>query len=260
VAYVGAVPGEDGRKAYRRQIRIATPGPGLVVGALEDAAHHVRVTLEFGDGRVRTATGEAVRLPWATCPGAAAGLAQLHGTTLTTSLAQLRQRYDPTAHCTHFFDLAQLTLAHAARGGTERFYEAVSCVAGDTTAASLTRDGRTVLEWTIQNGRIREPASFSGVGLREGFVRWCEAHLDDETAEAAFVLRRAASMAGVANMRLDDYAVVADSGLPPGVCFTAQPQNVKVAFRHVGSQRDYSQSGEGMLDGFEAARRGAAGF
>src|SRR5262249_41362523 len=90
LAYGEIVPQEDGRKACRRQIRIVTPRPGLVVGALEDAAHHVRVTLEFGEGRVRSATGEAVRLPWATCPGAAAGLAQLQGTTLTTSLTQLR--------------------------------------------------------------------------------------------------------------------------------------------------------------------------
>jgi hypothetical protein len=251
---------EDGRSIYRRQIRIATSGPGLVVGALEDAAHHVRVTLEFGEGRVRSVTGEAVRLPWATCPGAAAGLAQLHGTTLTTSLAQLRRRYDPTAHCTHFFDLAHLALAHAARGGSERFYEAVSFAAGDTTVASLSCNGRAALEWTIQGGQIRDPAFFSGVGLREGFVRWCEAHLDDEAAEAAFVLRRAATMAAVARMRLDDYTVVADSGLSPGVCFTAQPENIKVAFRHVGSQRDYSQSGDGMLEGFEEARQRAAGF
>jgi hypothetical protein len=230
----------------------------VVVGALEDTAHHVRVTLESAGDRVLSATGEAVRLPWATCPGAAAGLAQLEGTTLTTSLAQLRRRYDPTTQCTHFFDLAQLAMAHAARGGQRRFYEAVSSAEGATTEASLTRDGRKVLDWKTENGRITAPEFFAGVGLREGFVRWCEAHLDDDAAEAAFVLRRAASMAGVANMRLDDYALVGDSGLQPGTCFTAQPQNVIVAFRHVGSQRDYSTTGEGMLHGFDQARREAA--
>jgi hypothetical protein len=230
----------------------------VVVGALEDTAHHVRVTLDFDDNRVRSLSGEAVRLPWATCPGAAAGLAQLQGTTLTTSLAQLRSRYDPTAHCTHFFDLAQLTIAHAARGRKERLYEAVCSMEGDTTVASLTSDGQTVLEWTARGGRIIEPALFSGVGLREGFVRWCAAHLDDDAAEEAFVLRRAASMVSVASMSLDDYALVADSGLLPGVCYTAQPENIKVAFRHVGSQHDYSVSAAGMLNGFEEARRRAA--
>jgi hypothetical protein len=260
VAYLGAVQPEDGSRVYRRQIRVDRPGDGVVVGALEDTAHHVRVTLDFDDNRVRSITGEAVRLPWATCPGAAAGLAQLQGTTLTTSLAQLRSRYDPTAHCTHFFDLAQLTIAHASRGRKERVYEAVCSAVGDTTVASLTSDGQIVLEWTVRAGQIIEPARFAGVGLRQGFVRWCAARLDDDAAEEAFVLRRAASMVGVANMRLDDYALVADSGLLPGVCYTAQPENIKVAFRHVGSQRDYSGSGAGMLNGFEEARRRAASF
>jgi hypothetical protein len=232
----------------------------VVIGALEDTAHHVRVTLDFDDNRVRSVSGEAVRLPWATCPGAAAGLAQLRGTTLTTSLVQLRSRYDPTAHCTHFFDLAQLTIAHAARDRKDRFYEAVCSAAGDTTVASLTEDGQMVLKWTVRGGRILEPAPFCGVGLRQGFVRWCAAHLDDDAAEEAFVLRRAASMVGVANMRLDDYALVADSGLGAGVCYTAQPENVNVAFRHLGSQRDYSGSGAGMLKGFEEARRRPASF
>jgi hypothetical protein len=146
-----------------------------------------------------------------------------------------------------------LTLAQAARGGQSRFYEALGSAAGNTTVASLARDGRTVLEWTIRDGLITEPESFRGVGLREGFVRWCAAHLDDDGAEAAFVLRRAASMAGIANMRLDDYALVAESGLPAGTCFTAQPENARVAYRQLGSQRDYRASGDGMLDGFDEA-------
>ena len=241
-------------KTYRRRIRLESPLPGVFYGALEDTAHHVRVTLSVADNRVRSITGEAVRLPWTTCPGAAAGLASLVGTELTTSLPRLRDLYDSITHCTHFFDLAQLTLAHAARGGRERSYEAISEASGPTTSASLLRDGDCVLEWTIEAGTIMAPESFAGVGLRQGFVRWCAAHLDDDAAEAAFVLRRAASMSSVANLRLDDYRTVAESGLVGGVCFTAQPERIEVAFRNVGSQVDYSAVSDAMLAGFDEAR------
>ena len=111
-----------------------------------------------------------------------------------------------------------------------------------------------MLEWTIENGTIVAPDSFAGVGLRSGFVRWCDEHLDDDTAEAAFVLRRAVSISPVANLRMDDYAVAGESGLSGGVCFTAQPGRIEGALRNVGSQRDYSDSGALMLEGFEGAR------
>jgi hypothetical protein len=237
-------------KTYRRRIRIEKASPGVVFAALEDTAHHVRVTLTFSGDTVTSVTGEAVRLPWATCPGAAAGLTSLAGTELTASLSRLRRLYDPRANCTHFFDLAQLTMAHAASGRERRFYEVVARAEGGRTAASLARDGTILLRWTIEGGSIVEPAQFAGVGLREGFVRWCEQQFDDDGAEAAFVLRRAAGMSGIANMDMDSYAVVAESGIGPGVCFTSQPEHIRVAFRNTGSARDYSAGGEDMLDGF----------
>jgi hypothetical protein len=53
---------------------------------------------------------------------------------------------------------------------------------------------------------------------------------------------------------MDDYAVAGESGLSGGVCFTAQPGRIEGALRNVGSQRDYSDSGALMLEGFEGAR------
>jgi hypothetical protein len=240
-------------------IRLESPRPGVVLGALEDTAHHIRVTLRFEAGRVGSVTGEAVRLPWTTCPAAADGLASLEGTELTTSLRRLRSLYDASDHCTHFFDLAQLTLSHAASGGTPCLYEAVCAPRGTRTDASLSRDGQRILQWTIENGEIAAPAEFAGVGLRQGFLEWCAQHLDEATAEAAFVLRRAAGISGVAGIRLDDYTSVASSGLSPGVCFTAHPDRIHVAFRNVGSQRDYSEGPEGMLAGFVEAVRASGG-
>ena len=209
------MPPTDTAKTYRRRIRLESSPPCIAFGALEDPAHHVRVTVRFDGDTVESVTGEAVRLPWLTCPGAVAGLTSLGGMTLTTSLRRLRNLYDPTSHCTHLFDLAQLTLADAASGRRQRGYEVIIPTGQDVTTASLLRDGHTFLEWTVERGTIVGPDPFSGVGLREGFLGWCEQHLDEDTAEGAFVLRRAVSMAGIANMRMDDYAVVADSGLPP---------------------------------------------
>lgn len=242
---------------YRRRIRIETPRPGVAFGALEDTAHHVRVTVRFDYGVVRSVEGEAVRLPWTTCPAAAEGLASLAGTELTTSLRPLRRLFDPPRHCTHFFDLAQLTLSHAASGRTQRSYEAVCSSTGAGTEAALSRDGRPFLRWLIDNGTIAEPARFAGVGLRQGFLEWCTEHLDDDDeAEAAFVLRRAAGIAPVASFRLDDHPHARSSGLTPGVCFSAQPERIDVAFRNVGSQRDFGADPEGMLDGFAEALPG----
>jgi hypothetical protein len=209
--------------------------------------------MSFSDGRVRSIAGEPVRLPWSTCPGAAAGLASLVGSSLTTSLRSLRNLYEPSLHCTHFFDLAQLVLSHAASGRTERFYEVLGWASGPIKYASLRRDGEVVLDWKIDAGTITQPQSFAGVGLGQGFVRWCTDNLDDDSAEAAFILRRAASMLATVSLPFDDFAVAADTGLQPGVCFTAQPQHIRIAARNVGSTRDYSTSARGMLEGFPVA-------
>ena len=82
---------------------------------LEDDIHHVRVTVRHDGTRVTEAVGEAVRLPWSTCPGSEAGIASLVGTELASATRGLRDAYDRTLHCTHMFDLAQLVVAHAAR-------------------------------------------------------------------------------------------------------------------------------------------------
>jgi hypothetical protein len=238
---------------YRRRIRLLTPEPGVVIGALEDTAHHVRVTVISDARRVVSVRGEAVRLPWVTCPGAVAGLATLDGTELTTSLRQLRGAYSPAEHCTHLFDLAHLAIAHAARGHRERLYEVVVSDREQPMPAYLFRDGVKTLEWRVALGSIVAPPQFAGVGLAGGFLSWCDANLDEEGAEAAFVLRRASSMAAIAHMDFDAYRAAGEARLQPGVCFTAQPERMAVAFRTTGSQRDYTTTGDGMHLGFDDA-------
>ncbi len=262
-------------RTYRKRIRVETCAPGMLMGALEDTAHHVRVKMRFEGARVREVQGEPVRLPWVTCPGAAEGLRSLVGAEATTALRELRRHYDPASHCTHFFDLAHLVLAQAARnlaGAAEpvRAYEAVvpapqgvGVVAagphtelrgGGVTTAALFRNGVCVLQWQLEGSRIIGPDPFTGLGLREGFLQWCEQHLDDERAEAAYVLRRVAGMWMIANLAMDAFDNVAQTGLPQGTCFTAQPERMGRAARNVGSQRDYSAPSAPMLEGYEASR------
>ena len=237
---------------YRRRIRLVAARPGVVVGALEDTAHHVRVTVISAAGRVVSVRGEAVRLPWVTCPGAVAGLATLDGIELTTSLRQLRGAYSADEHCTHLFDLAHLAIAHAARGQRERLYEVVVSDRAQPMPAYLFRNGVKTLEWRVELGSIVAPPQFAGVGLAGGFL-WCETNLDEEMAEAAFVLRRAASMAAIAHMDFDAYRAAGEAKLRAGVCFTAQPERMAVAFRNTGSQREYTTTADGMLLGFDEA-------
>jgi DUF2889 family protein len=246
----------DLRDVFRRSIHLVRAHEDVVVGALEDTAHHVRVTLTTGEGRVVRVEGEGVRLPWTTCPGAVPGLASLVGSEVTTAIRPLRDRYDPAAHCTHLFDLAHLAIAHAARRADERLYEIVIEDRLDPAPAYLFRDGCKVLEWKVSDGEVVAPAPFAGLGLAGGFLSWC-AQLDEEAAEAAFVLRRAAVMARVAHIDFDGWATAADTGLRAGVCFTAQPGRLAVATRNVGSQRDYTGGSERMLAGFDEAVRRA---
>jgi hypothetical protein len=240
---------------FRRRIRLAAPAPGVVLGALEDDVHHVRVTLSHDGSRVTDCVGTPVRLPWVTCPASAAGLASVVGSDLTASLPELRGRYDRHLHCTHMFDVVHLAIAHAAARQPDLSYEAVVSDPDEdgVVAASLRRDGHEVLAWRVRGGAILEPAQFAGVELERGFVGWADANLGGWLAHEAFILRRAAWMSPIRHQVLDDHAVVVESGLPPGVCFTAQPERITIAARNVGSQRNYSRNSAGMLEGFDDA-------
>lgn len=230
---------------YRRRVALAARG-NVACGALEDDVHHVRVTVRHDGTRVTEVVGEAVRLPWSTCPGSEAGIASLAGTELAGAARGLKSSYRAALHCTHMFDLAQLVVAQAARGDGAVDYLATVDVpdAGDLHA-EITRDGETVLTWDV--ARYAQPAMPT----------------DDAITEAAFVLRRAVWLAPISSMRFDEYETVGPTGLPVGSCWTAQPERIDVAFRHRGSQRHYGAAPDGadaadaMLAGFDEYRDAA---
>ena len=221
---------------YRRRVRLAARA-NAACGALEDDVHHVRVAIRHDGTRVTEATGEAVRLPWSTCPGSEAGIASLVGTELASATRGLRDAYDRTIHCTHMFDLAQLVVAHAARGAEEErdYLATVVPTADGTEHAEIALAGVTQLVWELAPGELPR------VG-------------DDDTAEAAFILRRAAYLAPISSMHFDGYDTVGPTGLPVGSCWTAQPERIAIAFRHRGSQRHYADDPAAMTAGFDGYR------
>jgi len=236
---------------YLRRVSLAASGYAAC-GALEDDIHHVRVTVRHDGTRITEVVGEAVRLPWSTCPGSEAGVASLVGTELAAATRGLKSRYRADLHCTHMFDLAQLVVAQAARGDGAVDYLATIDVRDEDDDeglmhAEIARDGVTVITWDV--ARYTQP----------------EMPADPSIAEAAFVLRRAVWLAPISSMRFDEYETVGPTGLPPGTCWTAQPERIEVAFRHRGSQRHYGAApdGEGgpdaMLAGFPEYRATALG-
>jgi hypothetical protein len=244
-----ADPARHGSGIYRRRIRVETVEPGVVVAEMEDDYHHFRCTLRH-DGRTVTAcSGEAVRYPWATCPGATALLGQLAGMPLSPRSTAVGDHADVGDQCTHLFDLAGLAVAHAHAGRDLRHYAIdVPDRTGTTTWPVLRRDGAPLLAWTVEGDVIAAPDLFEGQSLRRGFMRWAEAELDADTAEAAIVLRRATMISWGRAISLDAVGVAAE--LPAsftGRCHTFSDPHVHDAVRMTGTTLDFTDAADRLL-------------
>jgi len=234
---------------YRRRIRMATVEPGGVVAELEDDYHHFRCHLRH-DGTVVTACeGEAVRYPWATCPGAMTLVGQLVGMPLSPRSTTVGEHADVGDQCTHLFDLAGLAVAHAWSGRPERRYAIdVPERDGTTTRPTLARDGEPLLAWTVEGDVVTAPEPFAGHSLRRGFMAWADRELDPDTAEAAIVLRRATMISWGRTVNLDDVRVAADLGAAfQGRCHTFSEAHLHEATRIAGSTLDFTDAADRLL-------------
>ena len=126
------------------------------------------------------------------------------------------------------------------------------------TGASRCRlwvDGDLSLEWHISwDGILDAPAPFDAAPWKGGFMRWADTALPEDDAERAITLRRACDIGMGRGMNLDAIPVASD--LPrtmAGVCHTMQPGVVEVAFRHVGSIRDFARAPD-LLAGADLTR------
>lgn len=183
-------------RPFVRRLRLRHDGPGAVEVDLEDHVHHFGVRVEH-DGRVVTAVQpRALRWPWTTCPDALDQLQSLVGAAVGTR----PMVEDPRQHCTHALDVTRWAIRFAADPVPERTI---------TVAAH---------DW-------------------DGPDAWVEvsAEPDDGGPEADQLARRAGWMAMVRGMDLDDFDTIGESGLPPAVCWSSQPERQPVAFRNRGS-------------------------
>ena len=226
-----------------------------VEAGIEDEQHHFRVRLHHDGERVTGVEGRAVRWPWAPCAESPAALEAAVGVALTTDPTALGRHTPARLQCTHQFDLLGLAIGHAAavaagaRPSRRQYDAAVPDWRDPPFTAELQRDGHVVLRWTCDASTIVQPTPFAGVSLREKFIEWCAASLDTDTAEAALVLRRAVWMSPSRLLDLEACDDALESALRPGVCFTAQPERIRVALRNRDSLRDFGSSAGGLVAG-----------
>jgi hypothetical protein len=193
--------------------------------------------------------GEADRFPWTSCPSAVDPLQSIVGAPLSRRVTALGQHSEARQNCTHLFDLAGLAITHAARGTAEREYDiTIPDRVDGLTTATLERDGDVLLQWDLRGATLTGPEPYAGVTLRGGFLAWAEANLDEETAEAAIVLRRACDISFGRSMDLDVYDRADDMReIMLGTCHSFQPGTIESALRIKGQTRDFSANPDALL-------------
>ena len=256
---------------YHRRIRLVGTA-GEVQGEIADGPHHFRVWIAHDGARVTDIRGDSVRHPWTTCPAAGLELRALIGMPLGGSSTAVGDHTAPTLQCTHMFDLAGLVIAHASRGATTRNYHchvrqdengidhATCDRTDDTVPRSLSsqplepdpgdNERGTVssvsLRWEVRGDEIVGPAPFEGVPLHRRFIAWAESNLDQETAEAAIVLRRACFVAPVRFVDVDQWERASELG-NGAVCHTFQPERAPHALHMDGTYVDCGDDPERLF-------------
>ncbi|KCZ94268.1 DUF2889 domain-containing protein [Hyphomonas johnsonii] len=242
---------------FRRKIDLRTEADGAVVGWLEDDFHHVGLTLEHDGGRISAIRVISERLPFSSCPFAAANLQALVGQRMSTRCTDIGALVQMRQQCTHMFDLAGLAMAHCARNIGHRHYEAVipdrDIVAWEAGKrrllgpgkAWLLCNGEEVLHWQLDRRQITGPENWAGQPLVEGFRARTETMSLDE-AEAASVLRRAIMVSSGRTLDPDLFTRASERG-QSGVCYTFLKENRDAALRMFGSTLNYETTGETML-------------
>lgn len=219
---------------FVRRLTCTRRHDGTVDGTLEDHVHHFEVTLTVTDDgtRVGAIEGRAVRAPWSLCPGATALLDELVGTPVGVA----PRVADATEHCTHLLDVATIAVRFAGLDVPARRYRAVvEGWDGPVSRARVERDDGADLVWDVAGRTITAPERFAGVTIGGGFSAWAAETLDADTAEMAHVLRRATWMGMVRGIDLDAFDRLSDMVLPPGSCYSSQPDRIALALRNRGS-------------------------
>lgn len=212
---------------------------GHVTAALEDDFHHFAVRLEHDGQRVTSVEGQALRSPWASCPGAGAQLAALAGCELSVRPAVVAGHIDSYQQCTHQYDLALMALAQAVRGGRRDYLAVVADPVAGRRTALLECDGRIVLEWMLEGAMVVAGTALAGANLRKLDMAVLGAG-DPDLAQAVSLLRRTVMVAGGRGVDFDGVATLEVFEHMTGACYAFQPARQAEGKRNTGTIRDFT--------------------
>ena len=247
-------PARRGAGVFRRRIALEARA-GEVRGELADDFHHFAVRLRHDGERGIEVEGQAVRVPWSTCPGATDPLRRMVGAPVSDRILTVFQHTRPREQCTHLHDLACLALTHAARNEARRVYDvAVPDRTQDATEAVLRCDGETVLRWQLRGSRVERgaPPGFDGLSLATyPFLDFLLADLRDRpaVAEAAWILQRALFVSGGRRRHVEvGHDAKRLASVLGSACYTLAPERVDEARRVGDNVRDFSDAPDALLD------------
>jgi len=245
-----------GHGCYRRAIKLEGD-PTSVRGELVDDFHHFAVELRVDAGHVQEITGEDIRVPWTTCPGALAPLRSMVGAPVTASILDLHRFTPPQSQCTHLHDLACLAVAHAARlshpGEAARRYDvSLPDRQSGKTYAELSRNGEGVLSWSLARGIIESatPKDFQGAPLTGRPFKEILISLGESDAiEAAWVLQRAIFVGTGRRHDFERMTVATEfASVVGGSCYSFATERVSKARKVPNTVRDFSDSSTASFD------------
>ncbi|MBB6253331.1 hypothetical protein FHS74_003900 [Nitrospirillum iridis] len=229
---------------FRRRF-IVRPLPGRVESDVEDDYHCMGIILHHAHGVATRVEATMRRVPWTTCPGAAAVIQR---TFTGVALAGFVQRGEKLSNCTHLFDLALLAAAHAYDDAPTVYDILVSDPVDDVVQAELRLGGRAVMAWTLSRGAFTAPDALAGMRLDQ-IGPWISG-LGPAEREWARLLRWGTMLA---HGRVVAFEKRTDkSRLPLGQCYTFQPETVPEARYVTGTTRDFN-SGPGPLAGLDGS-------
>jgi len=235
-----------GSGIFRRRIRLWKEG--LVLrGALEDCNHGFTVAITHDGKKITAVAGGPERIPFNTCGGALQPLQRLIGCDLDSSALALLTHAGPRANCTHWLDLAVLTIVHGSRAEPVRQYDVEVMDEnpdGDPQCVRVLRNGVLIHEWLSKDGVIVNAGPMQGFSSRAAAV-----FTDADELEAALVLQKG-NFVGQARrfdlMKLVGEGASADDTMR-GACFTYSAERSDGAFRLPGTLRDFTSTPEQLL-------------
>ena len=240
-----------GSGCFRRRIQLRA-SEFQVIAELEDHNHGFRLTLDHDGSTVTAINAETLRIPFSTCPGAVTPLQGLVGLPVTQDSQVLLAHSNPTANCTHLYDLCLLAIAQAARGEGERVYDMrIDDETGEQGGIAEVRvNDELVHRWRCRDWTILEPAEFAGNVLFKGFTAWAGRAFQGEEQRAAFALQKAYFVSSARRYDLDAMAGEAANDsreVMYGACYTYTSPQIEQAYRVAGTVRDFSHSEQHLL-------------